>query len=218
MNLEPREETENEEVANALTHGIAAVFGLVALVLLVMNTVGVSAVALSTTTLYALTFFFTYLSSTLFHACKNKRRKRFFRLIDTCFIFLFILGSNLPFALLVLPPDLAWQVVSLLSVSAVAGIIFKIITHIYHLGRRLNYIFVALYVVMGWSTIMLAGSSLFALLSAPAFNLLLAGGILYTVGVLVYMLRDIPYNHAIWHLLCFSGSVAHFLAIFWYLI
>lgn len=218
MNLEPREETANEEIANTLSHSIGAIFGFVGVIILIMSALALGAKAVVISCIYGLTFFLTYLSSTLYHSSTNKKHKKFYRLVDTCFIFLFIIGTNLPFLLLLIPPDIGIRTLILLLAAGGIGIICKILGYIYDLGERFNFVYVIVYVIMGWSTLVMAGVPLFEMLPAFGFNLLLAGGVAYTIGVVFYMMRDMPYNHAVWHVFCVGGSICHYFTILWYIL
>lgn len=79
--------------------------------------------------------------------------------------------------------------------------------------QRFSILRVAIYLLMGWM-IVLATGEMTANLSTTSMALLAAGGIAYTLGVIFYAVRTIPYNHAIWDLFVIAGSVCHYFAVY----
>jgi hemolysin III len=76
---------------------------------------------------------------------------------------------------------------------------------------------ITLYVLMGWSVVVAAGPLMRAL-PAGALALVFFGGIAYTVGIVFYCWRSLPFHHAVWHGFVLLGSLLHFLAVWWYVI
>ncbi|MEY8000325.1 hemolysin III family protein [Clostridium sp. Mt-5] len=204
--------TRGEEIANAVTHGIGALLSIAALVLLIVFSVekGDKWYVISYT-IYGTSMFILYLGSTLYHSITNVKAKRVFRIFDHASIYLLIAGTYTPFTLTILRSSVGWTIFWIIWTLAILGIIMKVFwVGKYEIASTLLYIF------MGW-IIIFAMKKLLILLSPVGIALLVAGGIIYTVGAILYMMDKIPYNHAIWHLFVMGGSACHFFCIFLYL-
>ncbi|WEM42272.1 hemolysin III family protein [Photobacterium sp. DA100] len=201
-----------EEVANSVSHGLGMVFGIIGLVLLLMQAVSAGADALSITSLsiYGASMILLYLASTLYHAIPFERAKRALKTFDHCAIYLLIAGTYTPFLLISLRTPLAITLMVVIWTIALIGIVLKI-AFVYRF-KRLS---LATYLIMGWLSL-IAIYPLAMSLATGGLVLLAAGGIVYSVGVVFYVNKRIPYNHAIWHLFVLGGTVCHFLAIYFY--
>lgn len=201
-----------EETANSLSHGAGMVFGIVALVMLLMRAVEVNADALSVASLsiYGASIILLYLASTLYHAIPFERAKRVLKTLDHCAIYLLIAGTYTPFLLITLRTPLAVTLMAVIWTVALLGIMFKVV-FIYHF-KRLSLV---IYLAMGWLSLV-AVYPLAMAMSAAGLIWLAVGGVVYSLGVVFYVNQRIPYNHAIWHLFVLGGTVCHFLAIYWY--
>ncbi len=201
-----------EEVANSISHGLGMVFGIVGLVLLLMQAVSHGADALSITSLsiYGASMILLYLASTLYHAIPFERAKRALKTFDHCAIYLLIAGTYTPFLLITLRTPLAITLMAVIWAIALIGIVLKI-AFVYRF-KRLS---LATYLTMGWLSL-IAIYLLAMTLATGGLVLLAAGGIVYSIGVVFYVNKRIPYNHAIWHLFVLGGTVLHFLAIYFY--
>lgn len=202
-----------EEIFNAITHGVGVVFAVSALVLLIVfaslygNALHIVSVAIYGTTLVLL-----YLASTLYHSFTKEKVKDVFKLLDHSAIFLLIAGTYTPFMLVTLRGVLGWALLSVVWVFAILGIILKV----FFVGR-FTVFSTLLYLLMGW-LIMVAMKPLMAAIPASGLRLLVAGGILYTLGSFFYIRKSRPFNHGIWHLFVLAGSVCHFLSVLLYVL
>ncbi|MDO6707742.1 hemolysin III family protein [Photobacterium sp. 1_MG-2023] len=201
-----------EEVANSLSHGAGMIFGIVALVMLLMRAVEVNADALSVASLsiYGASMILLYLASTLYHAIPFDGAKRVLKTLDHCAIYLLIAGTYTPFLLITLRTPLAVTLMAVIWTVALLGIIFKV-AFVYRF-KRLSLV---IYLAMGWLSLV-AVYPLAMAMSTAGLVLLAAGGVVYSLGVVFYVNQKIPYNHAIWHLFVLGGTVCHFLAIYLY--
>ena len=201
-----------EEVANSISHGLGMVFGIIGLVLLLVQAVSNGADALSITSLsiYGASMILLYLASTLYHAIPFERAKRALKTFDHCAIYLLIAGTYTPFLLITLRTPLAITLMTVIWAIALIGIVLKI-AFVYRF-KRLS---LATYLTMGWLSL-IAIYPLAMTLATGGLVLLAAGGIVYSIGVVFYVNKRIPYNHAIWHLFVLGGTVLHFLAIYFY--
>ncbi|MBY0445098.1 MAG: hemolysin III family protein [Burkholderiales bacterium] len=161
---------------------------------------------------YGSTLVLLYVISTLYHSLKGQAKAVFQRL-DHCAIYLLIAGSYTPFALVTLRGSLGWTIFGVNWALAIFGIVQENI-----LGKRTRILSLGIYVVMGW-LIIFAIKPLMAALPAAGMTWLAAGGVVYTVGIVFYVLDTrIPHGHGIWHLFVLGGSLCQFISILFYVI
>ncbi|BAX51458.1 hemolysin III family protein [Photobacterium damselae subsp. piscicida] len=201
-----------EEIANSVSHGLGMIFGIVGLVLLLVQAVNAKADALSIVSLsiYGGSMILLYLASTLYHAIPFERAKRALKTFDHCAIFLLIAGTYTPFLLISLRTPLAITLMVIIWLLALMGIAAKIV-FVYRF-KKLSLI---TYLTMGWLSLIVIYQLAMAL-STGGLVLLALGGLIYSIGVVFYVNKRIPYNHAIWHLFVLGGSICHFCAIYFY--
>lgn len=201
-----------EELFNSISHGIGAVLSIVALVVLVsFASIKGDIWRIVSFSIYGATLIFLYTSSTLYHSIFHEKTKRVFRVFDHVAIFIFIAGSYTPITLVAMRGNWGWALFGVIWGIAIIGTILKIVAI-----NKLKKLSVFLYVLMGWLVIV-AIKPMMEMLPPGFFSWLLAGGLLYTVGVVFYVGKKIPFNHCVWHLFVLAGSSAHFLGILFYL-
>jgi hemolysin III len=159
---------------------------------------------------YGATLFLLYLVSTLYHALDG-RAKRLFRVLDYQAIYLLIAGTYTPFTLVTLRGPVGWWLFGAVWGMALLGMALSLLPD--RGGRVLPLL---IYLVMGW-LILLALDPFLAVLPAAGFHWLLTGGVLYTLGIVFFLLDErYPWTHAIWHLFVLAGSTCHYIAILFY--
>lgn len=202
-----------EEIANAVAHGLGAAAAIVALTLMMVTAIPArSGWEIAGLAVYGGSLIALFLSSTLYHSFTHAPTKAVLKRLDHCAIFLLIAGTYTPFLTITLHTTSARVLLVALWALAAAGIVFKIF--FVHKFKRASLI---TYIVMGWLAL-LVGRDLYAALPAPAFNLLIAGGLSYTVGAAFYAAKKYRYTHAIWHLFVLGGATCHCVAIAAYVI
>lgn len=202
-----------EEVAHAVTHGIAAVASVVALAVMVgLASVHGSALHVAAVSVYGASLIVLYTASTLYHSIRIPRARKFLHTLDHAAIYLLIAGSYTPFALVTLEGRLGWLLFGIVWTLATAGVVFKLF-----FTGRFNKLSVALYLGMGW-LVVLFGKPVLTALPTGGLVLLAAGGLSYSVGAIFYLWRSLPFNHTIWHIFVVAGSALQFLAVLYYVI
>ena len=201
----------SEEVAHALTHGlglVASVGGLVTLVAAAWlrgdawHIVGGA--------IFGATLVLLYGTSTLYHGIRSPRVKRFFQRLDHTAIFLLIAGTYTPFTLVSLRGGWGWTLLVIVWGLAILGIVLEV-------AGRTRRFSLALHLAMGWLGV-IAAEPLVRSLHPDGLLLLAMGGVAYTLGVVFYAWRRLPYNHAVWHLFVMVGSLCHFACVLGYVI
>ncbi|WP_151735161.1 PAQR family membrane homeostasis protein TrhA [Paenibacillus tengchongensis] len=202
-----------EEVANAITHGIGTVLSIAALVLLVVYaSLEGTAWHVVSFSIYGTTMLLLYLNSTLVHSLKEGKWKDLFEFFDHSSIYLFIAGTYTPFLLVAIRGPLGWSLFGIIWGIALFGVLFKAF-----FVKRFLFMSTIFYIAMGW-LIVIAWSPLAAVVASGGMTLLVAGGILYTLGTIFYVWRGFPFHHAVWHMFVLAGSVTHFFAVLIYLL
>lgn len=205
--------TPQEEKANIISHAIGLAFSLVALVLLltraswygnVWHVVSVSVFGASLIALYA--------ASVFYHSAKDSKLRIRLRILDHATIYILIAGTYTPFTLVVLHGPIGWTIFAASWAMALTGIILKL----YFTGRY-DVISTLMYVFMGW-IIIFAITPLIDSLSTEGLFWLVAGGVAYTTGALLYSIKKIPFNHAVFHGFVVLGSFCHFISVFFYVL
>ncbi|HAI06296.1 MAG TPA: hemolysin III family protein, partial [Pantoea sp.] len=171
---------------------------------------GADAMAITSYSLYGGSMILLFLASTLYHAIPNGRARPWLKKLDHCAIYLLIAGTYTPFLLVGLRSPLAYGLMVVIWSLALAGIIFKLT-----IAHRFKVLSLVTYLCMGWLSLIVVYQ--LAMTLAPGGIWLLAiGGIIYSLGVIFYVARRIPFNHAIWHGFVLGGCVCHFCAIYFY--
>ena len=200
-----RLQTLGEEIGNAVSHSVGALFGILGTVILIIRGIQMNSVAAvllgifyggSLTVLYSI--------SCLYHSLKRNKAKKVFRVLDHCSIFLLISGTYAPISVLLIGGKIGWTLLTINTVCAVVGIVLNAINM-----KKWEKASLVLYVIMGWMCLFTV---------KPLINntpdgvlwLLLSGGIAYTLGIVFYKADGKKYMHFIWHLFVLMGSVLHF--------
>ncbi len=210
--------TKAEEIAHSISHGIGAVFAIVALVLMAIASARFGSVwHIVSFSIYGAFLLLLYISSTLNHSLPfGSKGKDFFHNFDQIAIFLFIAATYTPIALVVLRSDWGWVMFGIEWGLALTGVILKIfIPNKFEKG--VNIFYVISYVIMGWLLLFFL-IPLYKNLHPMGLGFIFIGGGCYTLGVLFFKLEKIRFSHLIWHLLVIAGSVSHWLAIYLYTI
>ena len=202
-----------EEIANSITHGIGTVLAICGLIILAAfaNRYGDTWHIVSCS-IFGAALILLYAASTLYHAIQHPEAKSILRILDHSAILVLIAGTYTPFTLVNMRGPWGWSLFGVIWGLAVFGIIIETSRL-----RRYRTALVALYVIMGWS-VMATIKPMLNSVGSGGLWLLLAGGLAYTGGIVFYVWRRLPYNHAIWHLFVLAGSILHFFAILFYVI
>ena len=202
-----------EEKTNIISHALGLILSVIALLLMLVRAsqygniwhiVSVSIFGVSLITLYA--------ASTFYHSAKDPRRRARLRVIDHATIYTLIAGTYTPFTLVVLHGSVGWMVFGASWAMAITGITLKLF-----FTGRFNILSTMMYVFMGW-IIVFAITPLIESLSTEGLFWLFAGGVAYTTGAILYSIKKIKFNHAIFHMFVLLGSACHFVSVYFYVL
>ncbi len=202
-----------EEKINIISHAVGLVLSIVALLLLVTHaSLHGNAWHVVSFSIFGASLIFLYAASTFYHGAKEPSLRNRLRVLDHASIYALIAGTYTPFALITLSGSTGWVVFGVSWGLALSGIVLKLFfTGKYHLLSTLMYVF------MGW-IIIFAIKPLINNLPEAGLFWLFAGGVSYTLGAILYSIKKLKFNHAIFHLLVLVGSACHFVSVFLYVL
>jgi hemolysin III len=206
-----RAQTSGEEIANSVSSGVGLLAVLAGTPMLVASALQRrSEFSLAGTIIFAGAMVLLYLSSTIYHAVPEGRIKQFFHLLDHAAIYILIAGTYTPFALGAMRGVWGWTLFGVVWGLAILGVSFKVLG-----GLKYQRLSILTYLGMGW--LALFAIRLFWLhIQLPGLLWIFSGGVAYTLGVLFYAAKRLPYNHFVWHLFVIAGTACHFCAVLWY--
>lgn len=211
--------TKGEEIFNAVSHIVGGAFGIVSLVLGIIFSVKYSnGYGLASMIVYGVSMIILYTMSSLYHFLPRGNAKKVFRILDHCTIFILISGTYTPYCLVALRssyPTLGWTLFGIVTFLSIVGIVFNAINMHNPVVKALS---IVCYLGEGWC-IIFAIDKLIKVITLQGFLLLLAGGILYTIGAVFYGFgKKKKYIHSVFHLFCLAGTIFQFLSILLYVI
>ncbi len=202
-----------EEILNAVSHGVGIILSVTGLIVLVSAAASAGDVwKVAASAIYGASMIALYSASTLYHGFSDPKIKRVLNMCDHISIYFLIAGTYTPFVLVNLRGPWGWTIFGIVWGSAVIGTVLKIIY-----GSRFRKVSTLLYLCMGW-VIVIAAKPLIDTTEPAGLILLLAGGLLFSFGVIFYKWKSLPYNHAIWHLFVLAGTVCHFFAVLFFVV
>jgi hemolysin III len=196
---------------NSVTHLLGAVFALIGMVVLIVAASrGNDPMKIVSFTIYGTILLILYTSSTVYHSVRGKV-KPIFQKLEHLAIYLLIAGTYTPIALVTLRGPVGWSLFGTIWALAVFGMIQEILW-----GKEPRIISVIIYILMGWTALIVIKPLAHAL-PTVALLWLVAGGLFYTVGVIFFALEErLAHSHGIWHLFVLAGSTSHYFAILLY--
>lgn len=203
-----------EEMVNMISHIVGALLGLVALVWCLI--LAETPMAIAASLVYSLTMIMLYTTSSIYHGLKHPTAKKVFQVLDHCTIYLYIAGTYTIILLCSLRPEnaaLAWLLFAIQWITAAVAVTLTAIDI-----KKYEKFSLACYIVMGWSAV-IAVVPIFRALGMAGSLLMLAGGISYTVGSILYVIgKKRKYAHSVFHFFTLLGSFLQFLCIVFYVL
>ena len=202
-----------EERLNIASHAMGLALSLAALYFLLARALHHGDLrSLFSVGLFGVSLVALYAASTAYHSTSAPDRRQRLRIVDHAAIYLLIAGTYTPFSLLVLKGTVGWVIFGVSWFMAALGITLKLF-----FTGRFTLVSTLLYVSMGW-IILFAIRPLVANISPEGLHWLIAGGVAYTVGALIYMVKSLRFSHAIFHVFVLMGSACHFISVYFYVL
>lgn len=203
--------SKTEEKLNVWTHGLGFIASIIVFPFLLLKAFEYEGFWKPTSyIIYGLSLIILYAASTFYHAAKDPKKRRKLNIFDHAAIYILIAGSYTPYCLVVLDSSLGWYMFLAVWIFAFTGVILKLF-----FTGKFDKISTAMYLLMGWQ-VMFFIKPLLKAISTEGMTYLVAGGVFYTVGAILYSIKKMPYNHAIFHVFVLLGSLSHFIGIYFY--
>ena len=202
-----------EEKINIISHAIGFILSMVALVLLVWHATRHGDVwHIVSFSIFGASLIILYAASSFYHSAKKSELRSRLNIIDHASIYVLIAGTYTPFTLVTLKGTIGWVIFGISWGLALTGIILK-----FFFTGKYNLMSTIMYVLMGW-VIVFAIKPLINNLPLAGLLWLVAGGISYTIGAILYGIKKIKFNHAIFHIFVLMGSFCHFMSVYFYVL
>ncbi|WP_396590288.1 hemolysin III family protein [Allomuricauda sp. R78024] len=196
-----------EEKWNAYSHALGIVLSILGMVFFFQKDLTREPFLFGSILVYSLSLILLFTASTVYHAVQNPKLKKKLRALDHISIYYLIAGTYTPVCLTVLSDSKGWLLFYLVWSIALFGTILKLF-----FTGRFEVFSLVLYGIMGW-LIVIDVPFLSENISTEGLLFLGLGGAFYTIGILFYALKKIPYNHLIWHFFVLGGAICHWILI-----
>lgn len=200
--------TLGEELVNAISHGLGAVLGVVGTVLLALK--AVDTVQRIAAIVYGCSLVLMFAMSCLYHTVTAQRAKYVLRVFDHSAVSLLIAGTYTPYTMIALRGTLGWVLLAIVWGCAILNIVLSAVNM-----EKFKTASMVCYIASGWC-ILPALNTLLQSMTTPGIWLLFLGGVVYTVGIVFYKLKKIPYMHAVWHIFVIAGAVLQYWSLYGY--
>ncbi len=202
----------DEEFWNWTTHFAGIILTIIGIPFLIFFNNDSTTLSTLSIIFFSFGLLLVYCSSTLYHFVAESKLKEKLRIFDHVSIYYLITGSYAPVCLITLYDYSGLTIFFTVLTFSIIGTLFKIFNK-----NRYEKVSLLLYLFLGW-LIIFDIQTLFNLIDANAKNLVILGGVFYTVGVFFYLSDSIKNNHAIWHVFVLLGSMSHYFLILFYII
>ena len=206
------DQSNKEEFWNSLTHFTGIILTLIGVPFLITQNSDLTKLELFSLLFFQFGLLFMYTSSTLYHYVQNIRIKKVLRVVDHISIYYLIAGSYAPVCLITLRDHSGIEIFLIVISLMLLGTLFKIF-----FTGKFEKLSLYLYLLMGW-LIIIKIDELINLINFRGLLLVIASGLLYTIGTYFYSSKTIKYSHSIWHLFVLGGSVTHYFFVLFYVI
>lgn len=212
ITLRAKQYTLGEEIVNAVTHGLGAIFCVIGSIVMLIISIPQGGVYIASAIVYSAGLILLYTMSTLYHAISHSTAKHVLQAFDHSTIFLLIAGTYTPYALITLKGTMGWIVFGVVFSIGIFGVVLNIIS-----VERFKTLSLILYVVSGL-TVVIAAKPICESLAPKGLLLMALGGVFYLTGIIFYKMKSKKYFHGIWHLFVLGGSVSHYFSIVLYVL
>ncbi len=197
-----------QELVNSIMHGFGILFGIISIpILITFSAQGNNLNSIVGSSIYGFCFLMVFTFSTLYHGFQHEKVKRVLKVLDHISIYYLIAGTYTPLILIYNNNGFGITLLCVLWSLTILGTVFKV----FYCGRW-EIISTAIYLLMGWS-MLAGGNSFFERMPPAVLQMVIAGGIIYSLGVIFYLWDRYFYSHALWHLFVLAAAICHYVAI-----
>ena len=212
VSIEIKSYPPKEEFLNVWSHILGLGFSIIGTYFLIVKALLLeSTIHILSYTIFGISMVILFSASSLYHASKKSIKRAKLKIFDHVAIYFLIAGTYTPFTLLGLKGTWGWSIFSVAWGIGIAGMILKLF-----FTGKFNLLSTLSYIAMGW-LIVIAIKPVLNTFSSETLFWLTVGGVFYTVGAVLYSIKKIPFNHAIFHFFVLGGVTSHFIAVYFYL-
>lgn len=210
--------TKGEEIFNMVSHIVGGAIGLIGMVLcIIFSAIHQNSYAIVGSIIYGISMIFLYTMSSIYHGLKPTRKaKKVMQILDHCTIYVLIAGTYTPILLssiMKVDQVAAWTMLAIVWIFAILGIILNAIDL-----KQFRVFSMICYIAMGWCIIFRIDLVIKSL-GMTGFILILLGGIIYTLGTILYGIgKKVKYMHSMFHLCVVIGTLLQLIAIILYVV
>ena len=210
--------TKGEEIFNMVSHIVGGAIGLIGMVLcIIFSAIHQNSYAIVGSIIYGISMIFLYTMSSIYHGLKPTRKaKKVMQILDHCTIYVLIAGTYTPILLssiMKVDQVAAWTMLAIVWIFAILGIVLNAIDL-----KQFRVFSMICYIAMGWCIIFRIDLVIKSL-GMTGFILILLGGIIYTIGTILYGIgRKVKYMHSMFHLCVVIGTLLQLIAIILYVV
>lgn len=197
---------EKAELLNSITHGIGFIFAII--ITIMLPKFALNNVQFYSLLIYGIGMQLMFGSSCIYHLTINSNVSNILKKVDHSMIFVFIFSTYLPISVYMNTP-LAYVILLVVGIVCLIGIVLKIF-----FAGKYKKIFTLLYVLVGWAVV-LELNDLIHMLQPIALTFLVIGGIIYTLGAIIYATTKTKYSHVVWHLFVMAACFCQFMCIYY---
>ncbi len=201
--------TIEEDVLNAITHGVGAILAYIGTMILISlaSKNGFDFKMVFALSVYGSSMLMMFLMSCLYHSIFHDTTRSIFKRLDHSAIYLMISGTYAPITMLI-DTRLSYILLILVYIISIVGICIKV----FYAGK-FKKISTLIYILLGWIAVFEINPLMNAL-TTRELMLLILGGVIYTIGAIIYALSNFKYHHGIWHILVFLAALCHFMLLY----
>lgn len=198
--------SKREDYLNFLTHGVGAVLSLFAMIYLLVAHSDVSLLIKTGVVIYGLSMFALFAASSLYHREQDPQRRAFLKRMDHAMILVMISGTYAPLCL-IMGTTVTYVILVLVYLLSIIGITIKV--KFINVRKSVSII---IYLIVGWFAVFMI-KDMYTLLDPIVLQLIVLGGVIYSLGALVYAFTKFEFHHAIWHIFVLVAAIVFFFAV-----
>lgn len=198
--------SKREDNLNVITHAVGSLLSIIGMLFLLISHENLSQLEILSVIIYGLSMFALFTASSLYHYQQDPKQRAVLKRLDHAMILVMISGTYAPFCI-IMGSTLSYIILSLVYLFSVIGIIIKVKYINVHNG-----VSILIYLIVGWLAIFML-KDIISYFDPIVVTLMLTGGIIYSVGALIYAFTKFEFHHALWHVFVLVAAVSFFFAV-----
>ncbi len=199
--------SKREDYLNVISHGLGVILSIVGMIVLLVNNLDARISVIIGIIIYGVSMTALFLASSLYHYEQNPERRGVLKRFDHAMILIMISGTYAPFCI-IMNTKLSYAILVVVYILSIIGIILKV-----KYINVSNVVSIAIYLIVGWLAIFMLKDMMVAF-ETKVIVMMVAGGIVYSVGALVYAFTKFEFHHALWHFFVLVAAILFYIAVY----